>query len=111
MYLKIVEVSFIILSLILSIQMTTLYCGITKRMRPLSSSAYVSFVAVVLLLYILNALALTFVFSGISKYIMIFLALVPFVIGLISRYRTYKICTVIQNFIIICGIIYVGHIV
>lgn len=105
MYISIMEISFIILSLILVVQMTLLYKGVTKNMKPSVASNYVSSVVMVLFLYILNALVLCFLLTGIYKSIMFILAVVPFLIGRFVKYETYRSFTLLQNFIIICGII------
>lgn len=107
MYLKFFEIAFIILSIVFVTEMILLDCGITKHMKPMRASDFVSSVAVTLILYVINALVLVFLFSGISRIIMLGFAAMPFIVGKFAEYKYHKIFTTIQNLIVVCGIIYI----
>jgi len=108
MYLRAFEITFIIFALISIINLILLNAGISDRMKPMKSSDYVSFVAVVLLLYIVNAIILFFLLTGVSRFYTLLFAAVPFLIGKLTEYRTLKRNAVIQIVIIFCSIIYMS---
>lgn len=109
MCIKIFASIFIILSIIYVIQMILMDFGITKKMKPMTASAFVSSAVIILTLYILNSLILATVLPGITRILLICLAIIPFFIGKIAVYKTHRIFTAVQNFSIICGIIYMGY--
>lgn len=111
MCVKIFGILFILASICTVVQMTMLNLGITKRMSPMKASDFVSSVTAMLLLYVLCGLILTVLISGKTKFIMLFLAIMPFLAGYFAQYKTYETFTRIQNLIMICGIIYIGKII
>lgn len=108
MFIKIFEILFLILSSVMALQLTLLMFNITKRLKPMRASDFVSSVAAMTIFYIINALVLALFMPQISsKFVMVFLAFAPFLIGRMAEYKTHKIFTIVQILIIICGIIYV----
>ena len=107
MYLKIFEISFIILGALSGINFTLLYFGITDKMKPMKASDYISFVSGTLLLYVINAILLILLLNGINKLYILLFAAVPFIIGKLTEYKTMKKFAVIQIVLIFCSIIYV----
>lgn len=86
--------------------MILLNSGITQHMKPMQSSNFVSSVAAVLLLYVLNAFILVFLVSGVSKIVMLLFAIMPFIIGKCTEYKTHGFYSNIQSFTVFCSIIY-----
>ena len=66
-----------------------------------------SSVAIVMIFYILNALALVLILpQNSAKFVMLFFAVIPFLTGKVAEYKTHRLFTAIQIFVIICSIIY-----
>jgi len=109
MCLRIFEISFVIISLLYVVLATSLIYGAAGIMKPLKASAFVSSIVMVLFLYVINALTLSFCLSGAAKIVMFAFAIMPFVIGKYAEYNNHKLFTYIQNFIIICSMAYVSY--
>ena len=109
MCIKFFEVFFIVLSSVFIIQMSLLNFCVIQNMNPMKVSHFVSFSVGTILFYVIDSLILAGMSNGMSKIIMFLLAFCPFVIGKIAKYQIYKKIALIQNIIILCGMIYVGN--
>lgn len=108
MYLKIFEITFIIFGILSGINFTLLHFGISDKMKPMKASDYLSFVTIILLMYVINAIVLMFLFDGFNKLYILLFAFAPFLIGRLAEYKTLKRFAIIQIIIIFCSIIYVS---
>ena len=108
MYLKILEITFIILGVLSGINFTLLHFGIADKMKPMKASDYMSFVTIILLMYVINAIILMFLLNGMDKLYILLFAFAPFLIGKLTEYNTLKRFAVIQIVIIFCSIIYMS---
>lgn len=109
MCLKIFEVIFILVSLILAFLLIAREIGITKYMSPMRASDYVSSMAVFMLGYILISFVIAVFAQGIfNKMIFLFFCASPFIIGKFVTYKRLKIFSVLQ---ILCVIISLGYVI
>lgn len=108
MCLKIFAITFVILSFVLVVQLLTLFFGLTKKMEPLKASAYVSSVAMMVFIYVINAVLLAIFLPSLqSKLIMLLFAFSPFIIGKISNYPNLKYFNTLQILCVIMGGAYI----
>ena len=100
--------TFIILAIILTIQLGTLCFDITKRMKPMTSSNYVSSVAGIMFAYVINAFLLVLLIPDFySKIIMLCFGLIPFIIGSVVNYRRLMFYSYIQILCVISSGFYI----
>lgn len=103
MYLKILEILFVIAGISLFMLLSLRGYISSKIKDNLKISAFVSFIAGVLLAYIVLAILLAiFGKGGIYKVLMAFFAVSPFIIGRFANYEKVKIYSFIQ--ILLAGI-------
>ena len=108
MCLSIVSYIFVFLSVVLTLQLISVYCGITKKMSPMKASDYVSSIAGVLLAYILFALILAILTPGVyNKVLLIGFSRMPFIIGWIVRYNSLNFYSLLQILCVIMSGVYV----
>lgn len=103
MYIKIMEILFVI-SGILLVSFLSLREFISSKIKDnLKISAFISFIASLLLIYIILAILLAiFGKGGIYKTLMAFFGVSPFIIGRLASYEKIKIYSFIQ--ILLAGI-------
>lgn len=106
MYLRIFEILFII-SGILFVSLLILKNFISSKIKDnLKISSFISFIAGILLLYIILAIILVFLENKIIyKIIMAIFALSPFIIGKLATFEKIKIYSFIQIIIAVISII------
>lgn len=97
MYLKILEILFIISGILLVIFLSLRTYISSKIKDNLKISSFVTFIATILLIYIILAILLAiFEKNGIYKAIMAFFAVSPFLIGKLVTYEKVKLFSIIQ---------------
>ena len=103
MFLKILEILFIIIGIMLVILLSFREFISSKIKDNSKVSAFISFIAGVLLLYIILAILLAiFAPNGAYKALMAFFGVSPFIIGYFANYEKIKIFSFIQ--ILLAGI-------
>ena len=103
MYLKILEILFVISGILLVLLLSLREFISSKIKDNLKVSAFVSFIAGILLIYIVLAILLAiFGKGGIYKFLMAFFGVSPFIIGRFASYEKIKIYSFIQ--ILLAGI-------
>ena len=108
MCLTIFASTFVILAMVLTVQLCTLYLEITKKMEPMTSSNYVSSVAGVMFAYVINAFLLVLLLPDIySKFIMLAFGLIPFIIGVVVNYERLKFYSMLQILCVILSGMYI----
>ena len=108
MLLKYAGILFIILGMVFTFQLCLLKAGLSDSMKPAKSSIFVSTVAIIMFLYIINSAALALIFPQISQKLHMFgFAIAPFLLGCIANYKNRGTMTIIQILIVLLSIIYV----
>ena len=103
MYLKIMEILFIFAGILLVVLLSLREYISSKIKDNLKISAFVSFIAGVLLIYIVLAILLAiFGKGGMYKVLMAFFGVSPFIIGRFANYEKLKVFSFIQ--ILLAGI-------
>ena len=97
MYLKILEILFIISGCLLVLLLSLRNFISSKIKDNLKVSAFISFIAGILLFYVILAILLAiFEKVGVYKVIMAFFGVSPFIIGKLVTYKRVKIFSIIQ---------------
>lgn len=107
MYLKIFEITFLIISFVLTLLLILREFGITKNMDGMKASDFISTIVGFMLAYVINAFVLVVFLPEISsKLIMGGFGISPFVIGKLVTYQKVKFYSIIQILSVIISIGY-----
>lgn len=107
MYVEIFKWIFIFICGILTLMLILLDRNITKHMKPMKASDFVSSITAMFAVYAFAALVLALILPGIAKLIMLLFAIFPFVAGRLANYKTKRYFTLAHILVIISCIIYV----
>ena len=106
MYLKILEILFIIAGILLGVLLSLRTFISSKLKDNLKISSFISFIGGILLFYIILAVLLAiFESNGIYRAMMAFFAVSPFLIGKLATYEKIKIYSIIQIVLVIISVI------
>ena len=108
MYLKIAEYLFITIASILALLLMLQKLYVYKLKDNIKKAEFISVTTAFLLVYMLNALCLTFMIdSVINKLVMFLFAISPFIIGKLVTYEKENLYSAIQIICIIISIVFV----
>lgn len=104
------KIFFVVISILISASLLSGKIYFYRHENRFVRERSVALGAILLTLYILTALVMTFYVEGFYKLIMLFCAFSPFLIGHFAMYERLLFFTILQMLVILCsiGVVFVG---